>query len=221
LEEDAGGDPYYAMRFIQGRSLAEAIRAYHRQPTPLAFRDLLGRFVTVCHTVAYAQSKGVVHRDLKPANVMLGDYGETLVVDWGLAKKLGETPPPPSLDREERRAVADTTAPGETADYHDRDKSSAAVGLTQAGQALGTPAYMPPEQTAGDLDQVGPALDVYALGAILYCLLTDRAPYEGASARQVLERVLHQSARPAQPSSARCAAGAGSGVPQGAGAGAE
>jgi serine/threonine protein kinase len=193
LEEDARGDPYYAMRFIQGRTLAEAITVHHRQPTPLGFRDLLGRFVTVCHTVAYAHSKGVVHRDLKPANVMLGDYGETLVVDWGLAKKLDEAPPMSSTAREGKRAVAETTEAGEITDYNIHAESSTGVGLTQAGQALGTPAYMPPEQAAGELDRLGPASDVYALGAVLYCLLTDRAPYEGASAREVVDRVLHEA----------------------------
>ena len=88
LDEDAFGEPYYVMRFIQGRPMSEAIKAYHQAPTVLAFRDLLQRFVSVCQTMAYAHSKGAIHRDLKPANVMLGDYGETLVVDWGLAKRV-------------------------------------------------------------------------------------------------------------------------------------
>src|SRR5207237_7875053 len=89
LEHDAAGRPIYAMRFIQGRTLADAIKAYHQQPTTLALRELLQRFITICQTLAYAHSKEVIHRDLKPANVMLGDYGETLVVDWGLAKRPG------------------------------------------------------------------------------------------------------------------------------------
>src|SRR5262245_30075088 len=81
LERDAGGEPYYAMRFIQGRPMSEVIKVYHQAPTPRAFRDLVQRFVSVCQTMASAHSKSVIHRDLKPANVMLGDYGETLVVD--------------------------------------------------------------------------------------------------------------------------------------------
>jgi serine/threonine protein kinase len=91
LEQGSDGRPYYAMRLIQGHTLAEAVAQYHARPTPLASRDLLQRFVAVCQTVAYAHSKGIIHRDLKPHNVMLGDYGETLVVDWGLAKRLGES----------------------------------------------------------------------------------------------------------------------------------
>src|SRR5262249_23972253 len=88
LEENADGEPYYVMRFIEGRTLGGAIQSYHQEPTPLSFRELLQRFVSMCQTIAYAHSRGVIHRDLKPANVMLGDYGETLVVDWGLAKEL-------------------------------------------------------------------------------------------------------------------------------------
>jgi serine/threonine protein kinase len=91
------GRPFYAMRLIKGDSLKEAIRRFHEADTPgrdpgerrLALRGLLGRFVDVCNAVAYAHSRGVLHRDLKPSNVMLGPYGETLVVDWGLAKVVG------------------------------------------------------------------------------------------------------------------------------------
>ena len=97
LEKDAAGEPYYVMRFIQGRSMSEAIRDYHtnklassstRVSDNLALRDLLQRFVSVCQTMAFAHSMHVIHRDLKPANVMLGDFGETLIVDWGLAKRI-------------------------------------------------------------------------------------------------------------------------------------
>jgi serine/threonine protein kinase len=92
------GRPFYAMRFIKGDSLKEAIKRFHKADTsgceagerPLTLRQLFGRFVDVCNAIAYAHSRGVLHRDLKPANIMLGKYGETLVVDWGLAKSLGE-----------------------------------------------------------------------------------------------------------------------------------
>ena len=97
LGVDGNGRPYYAMRFIRGESLKESIARFHRADGParepgersLALRELLGRFIDVCNTIAYAHGRGVLHRDLKPANVMLGDYGETLVVDWGLAKIAG------------------------------------------------------------------------------------------------------------------------------------
>jgi WD40 repeat protein/tRNA A-37 threonylcarbamoyl transferase component Bud32 len=184
LDQDADGQVRYAMRFVQGRTLSDAIRDYHAGPTPLGFRELLQRFVSVCQTVAYAHSKGVIHRDLKPANVILGDYGETLVVDWGLAKRVANpspalAPPAPSAQ--------DTAAPGQTTDYVSERADDGP--LTQAGQVLGTAAYMSPEQAAGDIEGTGPAADIYSLGAILYELLTGMPPYQGKSAAEVLAAV--------------------------------
>src|SRR5207247_1288108 len=94
LGTHADGRPYYAMRFIRGESLKAAAEQFHAADQPgrnpderrVAFRQLMRRFVDACNAVAYAHSRGVVHRDLKPANIMLGKFGETLVVDWGLAK---------------------------------------------------------------------------------------------------------------------------------------
>jgi serine/threonine protein kinase len=174
------GRPFYAMRFIKGDSLQEAVQRFHAAEKPgrdpgertLALRELLGRFVAVCQAVAYAHSRGVIHRDLKPANVMLGAYGETLVVDWGLAK---------ALDRAEAAA-----APAESAL---RPRSGIGVGATQAGAVIGTPAYMSPEQATGQLDRLGPASDVYSLGATLYCLLAGRAPFADKDLGVLLQRV--------------------------------
>jgi tetratricopeptide (TPR) repeat protein/tRNA A-37 threonylcarbamoyl transferase component Bud32 len=166
LVSDPEGGPSYAMRLVAGQSLHQAIRAYHdaerlgRDLTErrLALRGLLTRFVAVCQTVAYAHSRGVVHRDLKPANVMLGPYGETLVVDWGLAKPISA---PAAADEE----TTDPTAP---------DSDNTGTGLT-----VGTPAYMSPEQAAGRHAEIGPASDVYGLGATLYTILTGKPPFEG------------------------------------------
>jgi serine/threonine-protein kinase len=181
LVEDENGEPCYAMRFIQGTSLAEAIAGFHaadRQPgrdpgeRRLALRQLLGRFVAVCNTIAYAHSRGIIHRDLKPGNIMLGKYGETLVVDWGLAKAV-------------LRAEAARTS-GE-----DSLQPSSGVGATgtQLGQALGTPVYMSPEQAAGRWDVVREASDIYSLGATLYALLTGQAPVQGSDAEEVMDKV--------------------------------
>jgi hypothetical protein len=112
--------------------------------------------------MAYVHSRGIVHRDLKPGNIMLGDYGETLVVDWGLAKPFART-------EVERSTGEDTLMPA---------AASPSEGATQMGQALGTPAYMSPEQAAGRLDLLGPASDIYSLGATLYVLLAGRPPFQ-------------------------------------------
>lgn len=166
LGHHADGRPYYAMRFIQGDNLATAIKRFHEAALPAAgayesmeFRRLLQRFIDVCEAMAYAHSRGVLHRDLKPGNIMLGKYGETLIVDWGLAK----TGAGPELVRQASNGEASL-----------RPSAGSDLTPTQQGSALGTPAYMSPEQAEGKLDQLGPASDVYSLGATLYHLLVGK-----------------------------------------------
>ncbi len=198
LGQYADGRPYYAMRFIRGDSLKQAIERYHdpasggRQPpgepknrgtnaprSPaernLELRQLLSRFIAVCNAIAYAHSRGVLHRDLKPGNIMLGEFGETLVVDWGLAKSHAA----PKLEDTATGSTGPWLLPGVSSDSD----------LTRTGQALGTPAYMSPEQAAGRLDQLGPASDIYSLGATLYHLLTGQAPFAKADAGEMLHKV--------------------------------
>ncbi len=179
------GRPYYAMRFVRGETLAVAIARFHER-TPvrfdaLEFRGLLGRFVAVCQAVAYAHSRGVLHRDLKPGNIMLGPYGETLVVDWGLAKVVGQPGAEGAIAEEEDR-------------LHPGGDGGAA---TAAGAVVGTPAFMSPEQARGEGDALGPAADVYGLGATLYALLTGRAPF-GGPVVEVLAQVQRGAWRPAR-----------------------
>jgi serine/threonine-protein kinase len=179
LGSDSAGAPCYAMRFIRGATLQDALDGFHAAEQPdrdpsersLALRELLNRFVSICNTVAYAHSRGILHRDLKPRNVMLGRYEETLVVDWGLAKPFpregaaggaGEEPLTPSSG-----SGAETPTVG----------------------VVGTPAYMSPEQAAADWDVVGPASDLFSLGAILYAILTGQAPYGGHGRGAILEQV--------------------------------
>jgi serine/threonine protein kinase len=164
------GRPYYAMRFIRGDSLKEDIERFHadavlrkdRGQRSLELRKLLRRFIDVCNAIDYAHSRGVLHRDIKPGNVIVGRHGETLVVDWGLAKPLGKVDFP---NESGERTLIPSSASGSAE--------------TLPGSALGTPAYMSPEQAAGELDRLGRRSDVYSLGATLYCLLTGKAPFEG------------------------------------------
>jgi len=167
LGKFADGRPYYAMRFIRGMNLQMALEDYHELETDpaarqLRFRQLLDRYIDVCYAIEYAHSRGVIHRDLKPSNVMLGDYGETLVVDWGLAKTLKNG------FRTENSMVAPVTT-----------SERASSTETLVGRAVGTPAYMSPEQAAGRLDAIGPGSDIYSLGATLYHLLTGQVAFVG------------------------------------------
>jgi serine/threonine-protein kinase len=169
------GRPYYAMRFIRGESFKDAIERFHQTEDTSQdsgqLRQLLRRFVDVCNAVAYAHSKGVLHRDLKPANVMLGQFGETLVVDWGLAKQL---------------TIEESRLPSASNQQSSIDNSQSTD--TQAGSVLGTPAFMSPEQALGALDQLTPTSDVFSLGAILATLLTGQSPIQGKDAWDTLEK---------------------------------
>jgi Tfp pilus assembly protein PilF len=169
----ADGRPCYTMKLVRGRTLADLLRDGPNTPERLA--GLLVVFEKVCQAVAYAHSKGVIHRDLKPSNVMVGEFGEVQVMDWGLAKVLSHDEPAPAA--EEPTEQIETVA-----------RAAEAAGLSRAGAALGTPNYMPPEQAAGDWDIVDERADVFALGAILCEVLTGRPPYHGGDRNEVLRR---------------------------------
>jgi serine/threonine protein kinase len=171
------GRPFYAMRFIKGEDLTTAIRRFHVVAANFAgreFRWLLHRFIDVCNTIAYAHSRGVVHRDLKPSNVMLGPFGETLVMDWGVAKVAG--------GGDGSHTVGARTEAWARGDEPIAPPQSGSGSVTLTGETPGTPAYMSPEQAEGKLGAIGPASDVYSLGATLYVLLTNRRPFEGEPA---------------------------------------
>ncbi len=141
------------MRFIRGETLKVAALLSDPVEQRMQFRNLLSRFVDSCNAVAYAHSRGVIHRDIKPSNIMLGKFGETLVVDWGLAKKTGRNEH--HLDDDPSLAIRGSVVSG-----------------TLDGSTVGTPTFMSPEQAAGRLGELQPVSDIYSLGATLYFVLT-------------------------------------------------
>ncbi len=176
------GAPFYAMRFIDGVSMDKAIHGYFHpslnadvdpaqieQQRALEFRRILTSFVSVCKTIAYAHNRGIVHRDIKPANIMLGRYGETIVVDWGLASTV-------QRDARFKQSGEKTLLPSS----NDTSGSS--------GHGGGTPAYMSPEQ-ASELAPT-PASDIYSLGATLFKVICGKPPVEGVSLEDVKQKII-------------------------------
>jgi serine/threonine-protein kinase len=165
LEREASGVLWFTMKRIRGRTLAQILEALATgdADTKSRFgrRRLLSAFAQVCHAVHYAHARGVVHRDIKPGNVMLGDFGEVYVLDWGVAKVAAAGDDSLALDAE----------------------------LTSRGEVVGSPAYMPPEQLMGDVASIDARSDVFALGVILYEILTTRRFREGISYGELLMRV--------------------------------
>ncbi|HSN30775.1 MAG TPA: serine/threonine-protein kinase, partial [Kofleriaceae bacterium] len=159
------GEPFFAMKLVSGRPLDKVIAEAARLEDRLV---LLPRLAAACDAIAYAHSQRVIHRDLKPGNVLIGDYGETVVIDWGLAKDLDADDSLESANRTPRPKAA--TDSGGT--------------LTVAGSVMGTPAYMPPEQARGET--VDQRADVFALGAMLYHLLAGVPPYTARTATDVI-----------------------------------
>ncbi len=179
------GRPFYTMRFLRGNTLRVAIAEYHRQrrdgeSVARGLRRLLNAFVSVCHAVAYAHFRGVVHRDLKPENVVLGDFGQVVLLDWGLAKLLHED------------GVEATRNSG---DVVIRAEETLA---TMAGAVMGTPAYMAPEQAGGRGDLIDERTDVYGLGAILFEILTGEAPHAGSDTTDLIEKIMEGETRRAR-----------------------
>ena len=180
--------PFYTMRFIKGRTLSEASQAYHQkrqtgQAGGLDLVALLNAFVAVCNAVAYAHARGVIHRDLKGRNVVLGDFGEVIVLDWGLAKvrsgqtqKAGESEGETSPEMLPRVRLDDDGWREKTAE----------------GQVLGTPGYMAPEQAMGRQAEIDDRTDIYGLGVLLYEILTGQPPFTGENLEQIQRKVIHE-----------------------------
>ena len=180
MGELADGRPFFTMKEIVGRTLAELVDEAHHAPpdappSTWTVRRLLDACLQACQAVAYAHVRGVIHRDLKPKNIMVGEYGEVLVVDWGLAKVVGEAEPERRLKQQDREA-----------DLYQ----------TQDGTVMGTPMYMAPEQAEGRLGDVGPRSDVFSLGAVLFHVLTGSGPYKARNLGDLLIRVMSGQVEP-------------------------
>lgn len=176
------GAPYYTMRLIKGDTLREVICRHHSQLIKeVSLGRLVQHFIDVCHAIAYAHSRNIIHRDLKPSNVVVGEFGETIVLDWGLAKDLGK----PRDDADIANMPTDDGLDWLT-EVEDSDRTQTVV-----GRSIGTPAFMSPEQARGDVDKIDQSSDIYGLGAILYELLTNEPPFKGDKASSIMNQVIH------------------------------
>ena len=172
----ADGTYFYAMRVVRGQTLGDRLKKARTLADRLA---LLPHYVNLCNAVAYAHSRHVVHRDIKPDNVMIGEFGETVVLDWGLAKVRGKQDMRSKEIRKELKLLHE-----------------AGAGQTVDGSAVGTPAYMSPEQADGRLEEIDERSDVWGLGAVLYELLSGRPPFEGITPYEILGKVLKDPVAP-------------------------
>ena len=183
-----GEQLYFTMREVEGFHLGTVIKELHesivdekwkKTKRGWSFRQSIEILIQVSKTIAFAHSKGVIHRDLKPSNIMLGEFGEVLIIDWGVAKIIGnDIEQSIQTSRSEQRSFD-----------------------TMAGEISGTPSYMSPEQARGDIDRQGPWSDIYSLGCILYEILSGLPPYTGTTAKGVIQRVLSSPPQPLKATS--------------------
>ena len=194
---DGEGRVYFTMKLVEGRDLREIFALVFEGREGWTETRALSVLLKVCEAIAYAHEKGVIHRDLKPANVMVGSFGEVFVMDWGLARILGQEgarAPRPEGERSERGKAVESDRREETA------RASDSPLVTGEGEVVGTPAYMAPEQARGEAETLSPRSDVYAIGAMLYHVLARRMPYASSGSalprHAVLVRVLEGPPRP-------------------------
>lgn len=170
------GEIYFSMKYVSGESLKAIIKRLDKNETEgieaFSRARMLNIFQSICMAMAFAHARGIIHRDIKPANIMVGEFGETLVLDWGVAKLMG---------RAEETAEAETTVTTSRSESADE---------TQMGLVTGTPAYMAPEQAAGRIDRLDQRTDIFSLGVLLYEMLVFRSPFRKPSQRETLRAVI-------------------------------
>lgn len=179
--DDRDGDLFYVMKWLRGQTLSTALEQFHRKPPRVKsikqLRPWLERFQSVCQTIAYAHERGYIHRDLKPANILIGDFGETIVLDWGLAKSLRAiTEEKPDRHRHDA-SMFDTKANSQTSNQ------------TLDGSILGTASYMSPEQARGEMSMMDERSDVFSLGIILYEMITGVSPFRCSTIEETLDHI--------------------------------
>jgi len=172
LGVDEHDQPFYTMKLVRGLNLKDVLEDIRAGKQDTIKQFPLGRLLTIflkaCDAVSFAHSKGIIHRDIKPENIMIGDFGEVLVMDWGLAKRLG---------RKEVSLGDDT------------ESINLPAFQTSAGAVLGTPNFMSPEQAAGKIDELDARTDIFMLGGVLYCILTLQPPFPGDTSHEALQRI--------------------------------
>ncbi len=185
----ADGRPFFTMKLIEGQTLALLLK--ERQSPAENLPKFLAIFEQICQTVGYAHSKGIIHRDLKPSNVMVGEFGEVQVMDWGLAKVLDR----PNSEGQSTDPIGDIGKPTNTDDDEtltqnvlpDTPGAFPTPSRTRAGSVMGTPGYMAPEQARGETNELDERCDVFGLGSILCEILTGKLAFVGVGSRERLE----------------------------------